>query len=219
MIPNEPKPHLPRRTQARRSPSARWAARSAAILVLFASVAGAAPPPEAPRLMKSRDAERYEKDAPNSSIKAGGARISVRAPVERVVDVVTDYRHYGEFIKRFDKVKVVGRDGDKTDVYLQVPILKGAAKIWGVVRFEPPRGPAGDRVVKGRMLKGNVERLEATWRVRKIDDKNTQLHLELLIVPKLPIPDSLVTDEAAYASDVSVTGARDRAEQRAAKKK
>jgi ribosome-associated toxin RatA of RatAB toxin-antitoxin module len=181
-------------------------------LLLGAAQADAAPPDVALRLMKSRDAERYEKEFPGASIKAGCARIHVRAPVPAVRKVVTDFRHYEKFIKKFDKARVVGREGDKTDVYLEVPILKGAAKIWAVLRFDPPKQVNGEEVVEAKMLKGNVDRMDARWRIKKIDEENSQLDLEMLIVPKLPVPGKLVTGEVAYASDVSVTGARDQAE-------
>ncbi len=174
---------------------------------------------EAKRLMKSRDSERYEVKTEHSSTKAGAARIHVATSQTAVKKVISDFRHYSAFISKFDKSKVVGRKGDMTDVYLQVPILKGAAKVWAVVRFEPIKTVGGEEVLEGHMLKGNVKRLDAWWRVKKIDDKNTQLNLELLIVPKLPVPGSVVTGEVAYAADEAVTGSRDRAEKAQAKKR
>lgn len=188
-------------------------------LGLSAPIASAEPSAEAKRLMKKRDAERYEVKTKHSSIKAGCARVHVAAPTKVVKKVVSDFKNYSKFIKKFDKAKVVGRDGDKTDVYLQVPILKGAAKIWAVVRFEPFKTVNGEELLQAHMIKGNVERLDATWRVKKIDDENTQLHLELLIVPKIPAPGSVITGEVAYASDEAVMGSRDRAEKKHKKSK
>jgi ribosome-associated toxin RatA of RatAB toxin-antitoxin module len=188
-------------------------------LALCSPSATAKPTEESKRLMKKRDSERYEVQTPHSSIKAGAARVSVKASPTVVKKVVTDYARYPEFISKFEKAKVVGREGDKTDVYLQVPILKGAAKVWAVVRFDPPKTVnADEEVVAASMVKGNVKRLDATWRIKKIDDENTQLNLELLIVPKLPVPGSLVTGEVAYAADEAVTGSRNRAEANAKKK-
>jgi ribosome-associated toxin RatA of RatAB toxin-antitoxin module len=181
-------------------------------LALAAPRAGAEPDAVAKRLMKSRDSERYEVKTEYSSTRAGAARVHVAAPVKDVEKVITDYRHYSKFISKFDKAKVVGRDGDKTDVYLQVPILKGAAKIWAVVRFEPVKSVNGSDVVEGHMIKGNVKRMDAWWMVKKIDDTNTQLDLQLLILPKLPVPGSLVTGEVAYAADEAVMGSRNRTE-------
>ena len=180
--------------------------------LLLAVSAVAQPNEEQKRLMKKRDAERYDVAAEGSRIRAGAARVTVKAPVKAVHKVVSDFKNYPDFISKFEKARVVGKEGDKTDVYLQVPILKGAAKVWAVVRFQPVKSVNGWDVLEAHMIKGNVKRLDAWWRIKKIDDDNTQLNLEMLIVPKLPVPGSLVTDEVAYAADVAVMGSRDRAE-------
>lgn len=171
------------------------------------------PDPEAKRLIKLRDAERYEVKRPNSRIRAGGARVHVRAPLEVVRRVVTDFNNYARFIHKFKQSRIVGKKGKRMDVYLQVPILKGAANIWAVVRVAPPKA-SGQKteIMRGSMIKGNVERLDAVWRLKKIDERNTQLNLELHIVPKLPVPGSLVTGEVAYAADEAVIGLRNRSE-------
>jgi ribosome-associated toxin RatA of RatAB toxin-antitoxin module len=201
------------------SRSSFFALAAAVGIALVTPGVAAKPSEEAQRLMKLRDAERYEVLTPHSSIKAGAARVHVAAPSDSVRKTVTDYKNYPDFISKFEKARVVGKEGDKTDVYLQVPILKGAAKIWAVVRFEPPKTVNGEELVTGSMVKGNVKRLDATWRIKKIDEANTQLHLEMLIVPKLPVPGSLVTGEVAYAADEAVMGSRNRAEKEAREKK
>ena len=160
-------------------------------------------------------AQRYEVLTPFSSIKAGAARVDVKAPIDVVRRVVTDYGSYSEHIKRFEKARVVGKHGNQTDVYLQVPIMKGAAKVWAVVRFEPAKQTgSGEEVIVGKMIQGNVKRLDATWKLSKVDDTNTKLNLELLIVPDLgiPVPGSLVTGEVAFAAEKAVRGMRNRSE-------
>lgn len=197
----------------------RWRMLPLLVAMLVAPGAAAEPSEEAKRLMKRRDSERYQVETEHSSTKAGAARVHVATPTSEVRKVVLDFKNYSKFISRFDKSKVVGRSGDKTDVYLQVPILKGAAKVWAVVRFEPVKSVDGEDRLEGHMVKGNVSRLDAWWRIKKIDDENTQLNLELLIVPKLPVPGSVVTGEVAYAADEAVMGSRNRAEKDWAKKK
>jgi ribosome-associated toxin RatA of RatAB toxin-antitoxin module len=160
-----------------------------------------------------RKVERY--DVKNAGSSAGAARAVVQASNQVVRSVVTDFGQYEKFISRFKSAKIVGRSGNKTDVYLQVPILKGAVKIWAVVRFEPPKASGEDQVIVGRMIKGNVKRLDAVWRIRQIDDKKTDLRLELTIVPDLPVPESLVMGEVRYAAAKAVSGTRDEAERRA----
>lgn len=190
---------------------------SALLLSLTALVGNAVAAADAQVLQK---AQRYRKSVPNQSIQAGCARVTVAAPIDTVRKVVNDFNHYSTFMKRYKdgkvqlqiSAKLVGRSGEKRDVYLDVPILKGAAKVWGVLRFEPPKLVGDDEVLEGRLVKGNVERLDARWHLRKIDANHTAVDLELLIVPKVPVPHDVVTGELEFVSDVSVTGVRSEAE-------
>jgi hypothetical protein len=178
---------------------------------LRVAVADATPSAESERLIRIRPrAERYTLKASGTSIEIGAARVHVKAPLELTKNTVTDYARYGVLIDTFEKARVVGRQGDQTDVYLRVPILEGAARIWALMRFDPPRKVSGDEyVVSAKMLKGNIKRFEATYRIRRIDAGNTQLNLEMLIVPSLPVPGSLVTTEVTKASDRAVCSLRD----------
>lgn len=160
-------------------------------------------------------ARRYEVQMPFSDIKGGAAHTEIRAPLDLVRRIVTDYGRWAEHIKRFDKAHIIGRHGDTTDVYLQVPVMKGAAKVWGVVRFDPPKpGNNGEEVIVGHLLKGNIKRLDARFRLSRIDDQRTGLDIELLIVPDffIPLPNSMVTDELAYAADMAAQGIGDSSE-------
>jgi ribosome-associated toxin RatA of RatAB toxin-antitoxin module len=181
---------------------------------LFSSVSVAAAPAPGPELDKWRTVNRFDVKTPYSETNAGAARVNVDAPEELVRQVVLDYKNYANFMTRFEKSRVVGRSGDKTDVYLQVPILKGAAKVWAIVRFEPVKEVDGTEVVVGHMIKGNVKRLDATWRLKKLDDTTTNVVLELLIVPDMPVPDSLVVPEVRFAAAKAVEGSRNEAEKR-----
>ena len=185
--------------------------------LLLSSVSAAAAPAPGPDLQKWREVSRFNVKTPYADMNAGAARVNVDAPEELVRSVVLDYKNYANFMARFEKSQVVGRSGDKTDVYLQVPILKGAAKVWAVVRFEPIKQVDGGEVLVGHMVKGNVKRLDATWRLKKLDDTSTQVALELLIVPDLPVPDSLVVPEVRFAAAKAVEGSRDEAEKRKAR--
>lgn len=167
---------------------------------------------EAQRLTQKRAAERYNVEVSGASIRAGGAAIAVDAPMAVVRKVVTDYSKYASYIPRFQKSKVIDKKDGRTDVYLQVPILKGAATVWALTRFEAPVKEGTGERIEGKMVEGNVDDLRAWFRLRPIDDTHTVLKLELLIVPKLPLPGKVVTPELEYASDQAVTAMRDRAE-------
>ena len=169
------------------------------------------------------DVTRYDCKLPESDRPAGGARTVVSASPDLVKSVVLDFEHYAHYFDP-DKGKnpqrrwashVVGKSGDKTDVYLEVPILKGAAKIWAIIRFDPPQKVGDTEVVMGRMLKGNVDKLSAKWTLRPTPDNSTALQLEFLVVPKLPVPDSLLSNEARSAAFKAVSGMKGEALKRA----
>lgn len=165
------------------------------------------------RLRNSPKAERYSVPVEGQSIQAGGARILVNAPLPVVRSVLQEYGEYQNFMPRFKRSRVVGKSEKHTDVYLQVPILHGAANIWSVVQFRPPVKKAdGTEIIKGRMMKGNVDDFRAMFVLTPVDANTTLLASEILIVPKLPVPGSVVTGELSYASDVAVTSTRTRAQ-------
>jgi len=199
----------------------RWIPKAALFLTAFAllgvpSLAAAETQDEiVQRLRNSRDAERYKATVAGHSIKAGGARILVRAPLAVVRSIVQDYENYEKFMPRFKRSRVVGRSPRFTDVYLQVPILHGAANVWSVCHFGPPiKKRGGTEIIRGRMVKGNVKDFRASWFLTPIDANTTLLRSEILIVPKMPVPGSVVTGELGYAADMAVTHTRDRAEAR-----
>jgi ribosome-associated toxin RatA of RatAB toxin-antitoxin module len=163
----------------------------------------------------NRKVTRYEVKMEKTDVRVGAARASVKAPTSTVRSVVTDFSKYSKIISKFEQARVVGKSGDKTDVYLQVPILKGAAKVWAIIRFEPPQRVGNEEIVRGKLIKGNVKRLDAIWRIRQVDDKNSELDLELFIVPDMPAPRSLVLSEERGAAAKAVTDTRKEAERRA----
>lgn len=171
---------------------------------------------ESARLVRTRETERYSVAWPGHSIKAGGAMVAVDAPFAEVRKIVTDFGRYADFMPRFERSRIVRKSKEGVDVYLQVPILRGAATVWAVTRFEPPIQEGRGQRIEGRMTdQGNVRDLRAVWHLHPIDENRTLLKLELLIVPKLPLPASVVTPELEYAAAQAVTASRERAETRA----
>lgn len=169
------------------------------------------------------DVTRYDCKLPESNRPAGGARTVVYASPELVKSVVLDFGNYAHYFdpdkgknpQRKWASRVVGKSGDKTDLYLEVPILKGAAKIWAIIRFDAPQKVGDSEIVVGHMLKGNVDKLSAKWKMRRTPDGDTELQLEFLVVPKLPVPDSLLSNEARSAAFKAVTGMKGEALKRA----
>lgn len=171
---------------------------------------------EAERLLRTRKSERYNVEWEGQAIRAGGAMVAVEAPLADVRKVITDFGNYAEFMPRFERSRIVRKSKEGVDVYLQVPILRGAANVWAVARFVPPIPEGRGQRIEGRMTdQGNVRDLRAVWHLEPIDQNRTLLKLELLIVPKLPLPASVVTPELEYAAEQAVVASRERAEARA----
>jgi len=167
------------------------------------------------RLRESKKAERYNVAVEGHTIRAGGARIFVNAPIAVVRAIVEDYGNYENVMPRFKRSRIVDKNDTATQVYLQVPILHGAANVWSVVQFgKPIKRADGSEVIRGRMVESNVRDFRATWTLVPIDANTTLLSAEILIVPTLPVPGSVVTGELEYASDMAVTSTRNKAEGR-----
>ncbi len=179
-----------------------WVVGTAAVLV-SPRVGVAAP---------DRRVVRYERAVPGASIKAGAARAGVQAPRATVQEVVTDYAGYARFIRQFERARVVRRTAEATDLFLEIPIFHGLTKIWAVLRFHPPVRQGAESVIQGRMIKGNVERLEVTWRLHQHEEQWTDLAAELLLDIDLPVPRSAVLKTVKRAAAQAVKGARDEAE-------
>jgi ribosome-associated toxin RatA of RatAB toxin-antitoxin module len=181
-------------------------------LVSLPLVAAADTPPDATKLRDARSAERFDM-ASHTAIRTGGAQIFINAPLAEVRKVVLDFAHYQDFMPGFKRSRVVQRNKEFTDVYLQVPILHGAATVWAVARFKPPQKLAnGTELIESTMQQGNVNEFRASWRLIPVDANHTILRSEILIVPKLPLPSSVVTPELSYAADKAVTASRNKAE-------
>ena len=171
---------------------------------------------EAERLLRTGKSERYNVEWEGQSIRAGGAMVAVDAPLADVRKVVTDFGNYAEFMPRFERSRIVRKSKDGVDVYLQVPILRGAANVWAVARFERPIAEGRGQRIEGRMTdQGNVRDLRAVWHLHPIDENRTLLKLELLIVPKLPLPASVITPELEFAAEQAVVASKERAEAKA----
>jgi hypothetical protein len=184
--------------------------------------AHADPPPDGgantdvARLARSRDAVRYSLAMSGAPIRAGGAMLVVDAPLADVRQIVTDYAHYKDVLPGFQKSRILARGPAGTDVYLQAPILHGAATLWAVVRFGlPAPDGAGEKIEGRRTGPANLDDLRAIWKLYPIDAYRTLLKLEFLMVPSLPLPGSVVTPQLEESSEDAVRACRDRAEARA----
>lgn len=188
---------------------------AAALALSFTTGAFAEDEEVATLTARAGKALRYDAKASEpttSKVGWGGAAVVVNAPVAEVRKIVQEYRKYETYMKPFDSSKLLSKKNGTSEVYLQVPVAHGAAKVWAVVKFAPPvKDGEGEKIV-ATYVKGNVDAFAAVWRLRPTEDGKTVLKLELLVDPQLPFPNSMVTGELKYAADKAVTSVRDRVE-------
>lgn len=143
----------------------------------------------------------------------GRAEIFVDAPMKHVRAAISDFGNWSVIIPRFKKSKVLATTPAGTEVFLQVPILKGAVTLWGVERFAQPVADGKGEKIVGKLVKGNVEDLQAVWRYRPVDEGHTLLTLEVFIDPKLAVPQGVLISHRELACSEGVLGIRDRAQE------
>jgi ribosome-associated toxin RatA of RatAB toxin-antitoxin module len=173
---------------------------------------------EAAQLEARGKAQRYtfKTTAPPSNIDSGGAAIFVNAPASTVRAIVLDYRHYPDVIKPLSQSKLLSRKNGTSELYLEAPILHGAAKVWAVVQALPPTKEGVWEKFDMKYVRGNVDDMHIVWKLRPVDEKHSILKMEVFVDPTLPVPSALVTPELSYAADKAVTAVRDKAAPNAA---
>jgi hypothetical protein len=181
-----------------------------------------APPPGADDLKAQLD--RLAKDAgpiksnwtpPGKSDRYGHAEGLVAAPYEAVKTRLLDFSHYKELAgPKFKKVSVVDKSATGTDLYFQLPIMKGLVTIWYVTRFSTARpGMAGAEVVEGKFVKGNIKDMQIVFTIRPTDDQKTILVCDLNLAISLPAPQSALDEELRDACGDAVNAIRARTTQ------
>jgi ribosome-associated toxin RatA of RatAB toxin-antitoxin module len=179
----------------------------AALVVPAAAQAGdAAVPPEvrAGQIKSSRRAQA------GSSVERGRALVLIDAPADRVYEVIQNYAAYKDFMPYFETSRVLSQRGGSALVYVQVKVMRGALKIWAELKLKPRQGQGSTRVIEAKMLKGNVEHLEALWEVTPIDEKRTLVAFEIVVDPDLPMPASFVSDENRKSASKTLKALRER---------
>jgi len=186
-------------------------------LAPFAAAQGAqyAPPAtdtSAVELYKLGKEKRTNISEKGLKFETGHAEIFINAPVSSVRAAVTDYNNYAKIVPRFQKAKVLKRSGASADVYLMIPIMKGAATVWTVQHFDAPKPLGKLETVFGKSMQGNVDALNTRWSYRAVDAQHSILIAEIYVEPKLPIPAATIAREAQKAAAEAVVSVKAHAE-------
>lgn len=147
---------------------------------------------------------------PGKNDRYGHAEGLINAPLDTVKTKLGDFAHYKDLAgPKFKSVRVVDKQGQNTDVYFQLPIMKGVVTIWYVTRFPPPRPAAGGDVVEGTYVKGNIKGMHIAFTVRPgVDDKSSVLVCDLVLQPNVPAPQAALDEELRDACGDAINSVR-----------
>ncbi len=148
------------------------------------------------RLKKDPGPIRSNWTPPGKTERYGHAEGIIPAKQEVVKAKLTDYANYKELAgPKFKTVKVVDKQGQDTDVYFQLPIMKGVVIINYVTRFGPMRNVQGADIVEGNFVKGNIKTMHIAMSVRPgPDDKSSVMVCDILLLPGVPAPQSALDE-------------------------
>lgn len=151
---------------------------------------------------------------PRTDVSWGKAVGIVDAPMERVLDVVQDYARYREFMPNFTQSRILSKRGNRAMVYVEAEIAKRTLTIWANMKMTPTETAGGGRTIHATMMKGNLSTMEALWELTPLQGGRTLVTFKIIVEPKLPLPDSLVSLENEKASKRGLRALRKQLTQR-----
>lgn len=172
---------------------------------------------EVQRLLDAKRTLAWNAAPSGKAQRYGHAEALVDAPVDKLRDTATDFAHYKDLHKKLQHARVVGQDPNGTDVYMKLPVKIGPFTFeqWSVMRFGPARSlQGGGFVVEGRETKGNMKDGHLVITMKPVDAKHSLLKVDLLLVPSMPAPQSLVDEELRDGATDLANGLKDRAQGR-----
>jgi hypothetical protein len=186
-----------------------------ALLVLpLAARADASSDPQVARLLQAKAILKWNYSPPGKTDRYGHAEALVNAPAEKVAVAMVEFSKYRELHRKFATARVINKEGDSTDVYMRYPVQVGPMKIefFEVMRFTPPRNVNGVYMLEGTAIKGDMKTGQLMVSVKPVDATHSILAADILLVPKIFCPQSLVDEELRDGAGDFVNGLKDRAQ-------
>jgi hypothetical protein len=168
------------------------------------------------RLAKDQGPIKTNWTPPGKSERYGHAEGMIGAPYDVVKARLLDFPHYQDLAgPKFKKVSVVEKQGGSTDLYFQLPIMKGLVTIWYVTRFGTARpAPGGGDVIEGNFVKGNIKNMQIVFTLRPGPDaKSTVLVCDLNLAISIPAPQDALDEELRDACGDALNAVRARTTQ------
>ncbi len=166
------------------------------------------------RLLEAKKTLNWNHTLPGGKDRYGHAEALVDAPADKLAKTAVEFGKYKELHRKFKTARVIGKEGDQTDVYMRYPVTIGPVTIelYEVMRFAPDRAANGTHVIEARGIKGDMKRGHTLITIRPVDAKHSLIEVDILLVPVLPAPQSYVDEELRDGAQDFVNGLRDRAQ-------
>lgn len=170
--------------------------------------------PQVARLLSARAVMKWNYSPPGKTERYGHAEALVNAPADKVAVAMVDFGHYRELHRKFATARVINKEGDATDVYMRYPVQIGPMKIefYEVMRFAPLKSIGGAYVLDGTAIKGDMKTGQLVISVKPVDATHSILSADILLVPKIFCPQSLIDEELRDGAGDYVNGLKDRAQ-------
>lgn len=170
--------------------------------------------PQVARLLEAKAILKWNYTPPGKTDRYGHAEGLVNAPAEKVAKAMTEFHTYRTLHRKFATARVINKEGDKTDVYMRYPVQIGPMKIefYEVMRFSPPRTVNGVTILEGTAIKGDMKYGHTVISVKPVDANHSILSVDILLVPRIFCPQSLVDEELRDGAGDFVDGLKNRAQ-------
>lgn len=174
---------------------------------------GGASDPQVARLLQAKKTLNWNHDLGGRG-RYGHAETLVAAPAEVVAKKATEFGQYKTFHRKFQTARVIAKEGDKTDVYMRYPVTIGrlTIELQETMRFSPLRKEGSTFVLEAHALKGDMKRGHTLITVKPVDEKHALLQVDVLLVPKLPAPQSFIDEELRDGALDFANGLKDKAQ-------
>ncbi len=146
-----------------------------------------------------------------SDIAIGRAVLVVDKPIEEVLPIVLDYANYVDFMPNFTKSKILAQRGTRAMVYMEVSVAKGMYTLYGQLNLAEQPEDGGARVVKGKLMEGNINDFDASFTLTPVDGgARTEIDFKIYVDPDIPLPSSVFSRENERAAGRTVRALRAR---------
>lgn len=174
--------------------------------------------PDVLRIEQAGHSIKWNHTPPGKQERYGHAETLVNASFAKVRAQAIDYAHFKDLVPdKFRNAHVIAKTKATTDLYIQVPVLRGLIQLSTVLRFGAPRVISpGLEVIEGVFVSGNqnVKTANLIFTIHEIDPDHSVLKCDLLILPTMAAPQGAVDEELRDAAMQAIDAMQERAQGR-----